>query len=186
MAPLVFLGRVEEVKGPHLAIEVARRAKVPLVIAGNISPQHRGWFEDNIAPHLDGLNVRYIGPVNDVEKSDLLGRARALLMPVLWEEPFGIVMAEAMACGTPVVGLARGSIPEVVEHEVTGFVCNGTDDMVSAVGALGGISRAKCRERAERQFGASVIVHAYEQVYREMLDAAFNSKLSTGLDARRR
>lgn len=177
-APLVFLGRIEEIKGPHFAIEVAQRARLPLIIAGNIPPEHRQWFESKITPHLDGLNITYAGPVNDAQKNDLLGRARALLMPVLWEEPFGLVMAEAMACGTPVIGLARGAVPEVVEHEVTGFVCRNADEMVCAVGALGRIDRAECRARTERLFSDGAVINAYENVYRELLAAADNRRLS--------
>ena len=121
-APLVFLGRIEEIKGPHLAIEIARRAQVPLILAGNVPAEHYFWFKANIAPQIDGKRISYVGPLDDAAKNALLGRARALLMPILWEEPFGIVMAEAMACGTPVLGLARGAVPEVVENAVTGFV----------------------------------------------------------------
>jgi glycosyltransferase involved in cell wall biosynthesis len=171
-APLVFLGRIEEIKGPHLAIEVAKRAQQPLVIAGNISPEHRQWFERKISPHLNGATITYVGPVNDAEKNRLLGRARALLMPVAWDEPFGIVMAEAMACGTPIIGLARGAIPEIVEHNVTGFVCESPVDMVRAVHMLAEIDRAECRARAERLFSDAAVINAYENVYCEMRTAA--------------
>jgi glycosyltransferase involved in cell wall biosynthesis len=174
VAPLVFLGRVEEVKGPHIAIEVARRAGIPLIIAGNIPAEHRSWYESRIAPNIDGVNVAYIGPVNDTQKNELLGRARALLMPILWEEPFGIVMAEAMACGTPVVGFSRGSVPEVVEHGVTGFVVDDLNAMVTAVERLGSIDRADCRARVERLFSDEAAVDAYLKVYREMLEARFH------------
>lgn len=184
--PLVFLGRIEKIKGPHLAIEVARLSGVPLVIAGNVPLEHQDFFDTEIAPHVDGSRVKYIGPVDDEQKNILLQQACALLMPILWEEPFGIVMAEAMACGTPVIGLARGAVPEVVEHEVTGFVCKEINEMVSAVRALGKINRARCRNRAERQFGADVIVDAYECVYREMLDVSSNPRLSTWRHARTR
>jgi glycosyltransferase involved in cell wall biosynthesis len=169
IAPLVFLGRIEEVKGPHLAIEIAQRAGIPLVIAGNIAAEHRSWYESRIAPNIDGVNVTYIGPVNDAQKNELLGRARALLMPILWEEPFGIVMAEAMACGTPVIGFARGAVPEVIEHEVTGFVVHDLDAMVASVGWLNRIDRAACRRRVERFFSDAAVVDAYLAVYREML-----------------
>jgi glycosyltransferase involved in cell wall biosynthesis len=168
-APLVFLGRIEEIKGPHLAIEIARRAKVPLVIAGNIPTEHRSWYEAKIAPYIDGENVVYVGPVNDQQKNELLGRARGFLMPILWEEPFGIVMAEAMACGTPVLGFARGSVPELVEHGVTGFVANSVDDLVSAVGRIGEIDRAACRARVERLFSDAAVVEGYLAIYAEMI-----------------
>ena len=132
-APLVFLGRIEEIKGPHIAIDVARRAQMPLIIAGNVPIEHECFFRRKIKPKIDGESVRYIGPVDDAQKNALLGRARALLMPVLWDEPFGIVMAEAMACGTPVIGFRRGAVPEVVEHGVTGFVVDSVEEMVAAV-----------------------------------------------------
>jgi glycosyltransferase involved in cell wall biosynthesis len=168
-APLVFLGRVEEIKGPHLAIEVARKAGLPLVIAGNVPEEHRGWFEANIAPHVDGKQIVYRGPVDDIEKNELLGGARALLMPILWEEPFGIVMAEAMACGTPVIGFARGAVPEVVEDGVTGFVTADLEGMIAALGKLGIIQRGACRARVEQNFSDATVADAYLSVYRQMI-----------------
>jgi glycosyltransferase involved in cell wall biosynthesis len=175
-APLVFLGRVEEIKGPHLAIEVARRAGLPLVIAGNVPTEHRAFFDTRIKPHLDGSQVSYVGPVDDHAKNRLLGGARALLMPILWEEPFGIVMAEAMACGTPVIGLARGAVPEVVEHGVTGYVPVDLDGLVAAVGRLDAIRRADCRVRVERLFSDRAVAKAYQSVYSEMLAAASRAR----------
>lgn len=170
-APLVFLGRLEHIKGPHLAIEVARRSGLPLVLAGNVPQEHQAWFEAHVAPHVDGKQIRYIGPVDDEAKNVLLGRARALLMPILWEEPFGIVMAEAMACGTPVLGLRRGAVPEVVEDGVTGFVRDDVDGLVAAVAQIGSISRAACRARVERLFSDEAVIEGYLAVYGEMLSA---------------
>lgn len=169
-APLVFLGRVEKVKGPHLAIAIARQARVPLVIAGNVSREHRSFFDAEIRPHVDSRWVTYVGPVDDIAKNTLLGSARALLMPILWEEPFGMVMVEAMACGTPVIGFARGAVPEIVEHGKTGFIGETVDDLVVAVDRLQAISRATCRARTERLFSDRGMVDAYERVYLEMLD----------------
>lgn len=171
-APLVFLGRVEEIKGPHLAIEVAQRTGLPLIIAGNIPDAHRAWFEAHVAPHVDGKQIRFIGPVDDVRKNALLGSARAFLMPILWEEPFGIVMAEALACGTPVVGLNRGAVPEVVEHGVTGFVTETVDGLVDAMARLSQIDRRACRARVERLYSGRAIVEAYEAIYRSMIGDA--------------
>jgi glycosyltransferase involved in cell wall biosynthesis len=167
-APLVFLGRIEETKGPHLAIEIARRVGSRLVIAGNIPAEHRSWYEARIAPYIDGKAVAYIGPVNDAQKNKLLGQARALLMPILWEEPFGIVMAEAMACGTPVLGLARGAVPEVVAHGITGFIANDVDGLVSAIAQIGKIDRAACRARVEHLFSDNAVVEQYLAIYAEM------------------
>lgn len=164
-APLVFLGRVEEIKGPHLAIEIARRTGLPLVIAGNIPVEKQSWFETEIAPHLDGTHIRYTGPVDDAQKNQLLGSARAFLMPILWDEPFGIVMAEAMACGTPVIGLRRGAVPEVVQDGVTGFLCDDLNELVAAVGRIDELDRSACRRRVENMYSADVVTDRYLEVY---------------------
>lgn len=168
-APLVFLGRIEHIKGTHLAIEIARKCGRRLVIAGNIPTGHQAYFDQQVAPHLDGVLISYIGPVDDEQKDMLLGSAAAFLMPILWEEPFGLVMAEALACGTPVLGLRRGAVPEVVEDGVTGFVRNTVDELVSAVQDLGTIDRTECRRRAEVRFSGEALVRQYLAVYREMV-----------------
>lgn len=169
-APLVFLGRIEHSKGTHLAIEIAQRTGRRLVIAGNIPPAHQAYFDGQVKPHLDGERITYIGPVNDKQKNVLLGSAAAFLMPILWEEPFGIVMAEALACGTPVLGLRRGAVPEVVADGVTGFVRDDVDGLVAAVGQLGDLDRGASRERADRMFSDHAIVASYIDVYRELLN----------------
>lgn len=165
-APLVFLGRIEESKGPHLAIEIARRTGHQLVIAGNIPEDKRAWVNANVMAHVDGGQISYVGPVDDAAKNSLLGQARAFLMPILWEEPFGIVMAEALACGTPVVGLNRGAVPEVVVDGVTGFVRDDVTGLVDALSNLDSLSRAACRADAHERFSADPIVSAYEAIYR--------------------
>jgi glycosyltransferase involved in cell wall biosynthesis len=168
-APLVFLGRVEEIKGPHLAIEIAKRAGRKLVIAGNIPPEHEAWFAHAIAPHIDGEQVTFIGPVDDERKNHLLGTAHALVMAILWDEPFGIVMAEALACGTPVLGTRRGAVPEVVEHGRTGFVCDDIAQLADAVGKIDQLNRADCRRRVEELFSETAVINAYTHVYDEMM-----------------
>lgn len=168
-APLCFLGRLEAIKGAHLAIEIARRAERRLVLAGNRVSNDGGYFSREIAPQIDGDQIRYVGEIGDAQKSRLLGQAAALLMPIEWEEPFGIVMVEAMACGTPVIGFARGAVPEVVEDGVTGFVVEGIDEAVDASKHVERLSRPAVRQRAERRFGAEVIVDAYESLYRHSL-----------------
>jgi glycosyltransferase involved in cell wall biosynthesis len=169
-APLVFLGRVEKIKGPHLAIDVALRAGRRLVIAGNVpdGEAHHTFFDRCLAPHIDGDKVRYLGPVDDAAKNTLLGQAAAFLMPILWNEPFGIVMAEALACGTPVVALNRGAVPEVVRHQVNGFVCDSLDEMVRAVARIGEIDRSQCRRIMEQQFSDAAVLDAYERLYYEL------------------
>lgn len=168
-APLIFLGRIEEIKGPHLAIEIARRTGRRLVIAGNIPDEKRAWVEANVLSHVDGEQITYIGPVDDQQKNALLGQGSAFLMPILWEEPFGIVMAEAMACGTPVIGLRRGAVPEVVQDNVTGFVCDTIDDLVRNMERLPMLDRRACRLRVEQLYSDSSVVNAYEALYLERL-----------------
>jgi glycosyltransferase involved in cell wall biosynthesis len=166
-APLVFLGRIESIKGPHLAIEMARLAGRRLVIAGTtpVDEVGRTFFDRHVAPHIDGDRVVYVGPVDDRAKGDLLGRAAALVMPICWDEPFGIVMAEALACGTPVIGLRRGAVPEVVDHGVTGFVVDDVRALAAAVERIGEVDRAACRRAAAERFSQSVLVDAYESLY---------------------
>lgn len=164
-APLVFLGRIAPIKGTHTAVEMARRTGRKLVIAGNVPDEQQAFFREQIDPYLDDGQIRYVGPVDDEEKNELLGRAAAFLMPIEWEEPFGIVMAEAMACGTPVIGTRRGAVPEVVEDGVTGFVGDTTDDLVRAVGQIDTLDRAATRERCEQRFSDKAIVDAYEDLY---------------------
>ena len=169
-APLVFLGRIEEIKGPHLAIEIARRAGRRLIIAGNIPEEKRDWVEINVLPHVDGDRVRYVGPVDDIQKNALLGNSAALLMPILWDEPFGIVMAEAMACGTPVLGMARGAVPEVVQHGLTGFVEHDVDGLVADVARLPEIDRSACRTRVEELYSDKTVVDGYEALYYSLVE----------------
>jgi glycosyltransferase involved in cell wall biosynthesis len=167
-APLVFLGRIEPIKGAHWAIEVAHCSDRLLIIAGNVPESAQEYFAREIEPHVDGTTVQYVGPVDDAQKNDLLGGAAAFLMPVLWDEPFGIVMAEALACGTPVIGLNRGAIPEVIQDGVNGFVCDSAEEMAARVGAIQSIDRGICREIMEQRFSDRVMVDAYEALYRSI------------------
>ena len=171
-APLMFLGRIERIKGAHLAIEVARAAGRKLIIAGNIpvDAASQGYFRTEIEPYLDGVRVNYVGPVDDEHKSRWLSRAAALLMPIQWDEPFGIVMAEALASGTPVIGLNRGAVPEVIDDGSTGYVVSTPDEMAHAVSRLPLISRVRCRQVAENRFSQTALVDAYESLYRELLN----------------
>src|SRR5689334_22610434 len=154
-APLAFLGRIERIKGTHTAIAIARAAARPLVIAGNVADAE--YFHTEVAPHIDDRSVSYIGEVDDAAKSRMLGGSAALLMPIAWDEPFGIVMAEAFACGTPVIALRRGSVPEVVDHGTTGHVTEDLEGLIEGIRVVNRFSRAACRDVAERRFADSVI-----------------------------
>ncbi len=165
-APLMFLGRIEPVKGTHLAVEVARQSGKQLIIAGNIPAEGEVYFEQKIKPFLNE-RIQYIGPVNDTQKAFWLGKSLAFLMPVQWNEPFGIVMAEAMACGTPVLGFPYGSVPEVVEHGVTGFTFNNVEEMSAGIKLVQGLDRKKVRETAERRFSDKTIVSEYLALYEQ-------------------
>jgi glycosyltransferase involved in cell wall biosynthesis len=171
-APLVFLGRIERIKGVHAAIAIARGAGRRLIIAGNrvSDGDEPEYFEREVAPHVDGDRVVYVGPVDDAAKNTLLGQAAAMLMPIEWEEPFGIVMVEALACGAPVVAFPRGSVPEVVKDGVNGFVVAGVDEAVRAISKLAAIDRRSVRADCEARFSADAIVDEYEALYNAMIE----------------
>jgi len=166
-APLAFLGRIERIKGTHTAIHIAKAAGRSLVIAGNVADQ--AYFDAEVAPHIDGRLVRYVGEVDDAAKNRVLGASAALLMPIEWDEPFGIVMAEAFACGTPVIGFSRGSVPEVVRDGVNGFLAGTVAEASRAVQRLHRIDRDMVRRDCEQRFSSDAIVRAYEDIYREAL-----------------
>lgn len=166
-APLMFLSRLDKIKGCHNAIALAKKTGRKLIIAGNIShvKEEQTYFETEIKPHVDGTQIQYVGPLNDEEKNEYLGKCAALLMLIEWDEPFGMVMAEAMACGTPVVGFRRGSVPEVVEEGVTGYVVTTVDEAVQALEKIPSINRALCRERAKGRFNVDVIARGYLELF---------------------
>lgn len=167
---LAFLGRVTKNKGADLAIRVARRSGMKLRIGGNISNEEGGpeFFEKEVRPAL-GAEVEWVGPVDDERKRALLGGASALLFPIRWKEPFGIVMVESLANGTPVIATRCASTPEVIEDGVTGFLCDSEDEMVEAVARLGGIDRAACRRSAEARFSVTQMARAYLDVVDHLL-----------------
>ena len=164
---LVFFGRIHPHKGTAEAIEVARRCDRPLVLAGIVQDQE--YFDARVRPHLDDDRVRYLGPVAAEDRDRVLGEADALLHLVSFAEPFGLSMVEAMACGTPVIATPLGSVPEVVADGRTGFVVEGVDAAVAAVGRLGELSRADCRAHVEERFSVDRMVDGYLEVYRDVL-----------------
>jgi glycosyltransferase involved in cell wall biosynthesis len=168
---LVFLGRISPEKRPDRAIEIARDVGMRLVMAAKVDDLDRNYFDYAIAPVIRANPnlVEFVGEVDDVGKDALLGGAWAYLFPIDWPEPFGLTMAEAMATGTPVIAYRAGSVPEVVEHGVTGFVCKTTVEMAEAVGRIGDIDRAACRARVERLFSPSAMADGYERAYARVL-----------------
>jgi glycosyltransferase involved in cell wall biosynthesis len=165
---LAFLGRLSPEKRPDLAIEIARRSGIPLKIAAKVDRADREYFDTVIRPLLSTSGVEFIGEINESQKQEFLGGALALLFPVDWPEPFGLVMIEALACGTPVIARPCGSVPEVLRHGISGFIESSIDDLVEAVRKVRDIPRRTCRDEFERRFNAEVMADNYEQVYYQL------------------
>ncbi len=165
---LLFFGRIHPDKGTAEAIEVAKRAGLPLIIAGIV--QDRDYFERLVEPLVDGVRVKYVGPVNREARSDLLGGARALLHLISFDEPFGFSVVEAMACGTPVVACARGSMPEIVLHGENGFLAASVDEAIGAAGAAARMDRLAVRASVERRFDSNRMTDAYLALYRRVVE----------------
>ena len=170
-APLVFLSRLEPEKGAHWAIEIAKQTGRRLVIAGNYAaegPQRQYW-ERMIKPELGNIGIEYVGAVGDEAKRQLLGAAAAMVVPIQWDEPFGIVFAEALACGTPVITCPRGATPEIIRDGIEGFLIRDVSEGCRAVQRLDTIDRRLCRERAEQAFSVAAVVPQYQALYEELL-----------------
>lgn len=165
---LLFVGRLSMEKGPHFAIEVARQLDIPLILAAKLESVDMSYFKQYIEPYLSE-DVRWIGEVTEEERNRLMSRALCFLHPVTWEEPFGLTLIEAMACGSPIVAFKRGSIPEIVMHKKTGFVVSTLKEMIDAVMHINEISRAACREHALNYFSADRMVDNYERIYRKII-----------------
>jgi glycosyltransferase involved in cell wall biosynthesis len=169
---LVSFGRIHPDKGTHTAIEIARRAGRRLTICGIV--QDDRYFTERVAPHIDGDRVVFLGAVGPQRRSEILGGAAALLHPIAFDEPFGLSVVESMVCGTPVVAYERGSMPEIVDNGVTGFLVRGIDEAVAAVSAVRTIDRAACRAQAEKRFGAHRMVADYLAVYEQIVGGRGN------------
>ncbi len=166
---LSFVGRIAPIKGVHLAIEVARRTGIPLRIAGDIQPAYRDYFEQKIKPELDGNFIEYVGLADLKAKNELLGNSMAMLFPIQWNEPFGLVMVEAMACGTPVLALRGGSVPEIVKDGISGYVCRSARDMAQKLEQLTFNSR-DVRLYVEENFSMQKMVRNYVAAYSEAIE----------------
>lgn len=167
---LMYLGRIQDIKGTNEAIEVALATNQKLIIAGNIHPGHEAYFKKEVEPHFDNPLIEYVGLVNDEQKQYYLQRAKAFLFPIKWEEPFGIVMAEAMACGTPVIGFRRGSVPEVVQEGINGFIVDNVDEMSNAVNRIEEIDRKTVRDYCVKHFSREVIARQYLAYFEKVLN----------------
>jgi glycosyltransferase involved in cell wall biosynthesis len=168
---LAFLGRISPEKRVDRAIEIAKRIGMEIKIAAKVDAADWDYFEHTVAPLLEDPLVDYIGEIGEREKDEFLGNAHALLFPIDWPEPFGLVMIEAMACGTPVIAYRHGSIPEVIEDGVTGFIVDGIDDAITAVERISTLSRKDCRRSFEQRFSASCMAAEYLAVYRRLLES---------------
>lgn len=173
---LVWLGRITEKKGILDAVEVAKRVGKKLVLAGVVLPGDKMFFEEKVLPVIDAKQIEYVGPVNHIQKVALLKDALALLYPISWEEPFGLVMIEAMACGVPVVAYKKGAVPEVVIDGQTGFVVSGKEEMIQAIGKLSGIDRGACRLHVEQNFSVERMVASYEAIYERCMQGTDKMK----------
>src|SRR5216110_125506 len=168
---LAFLGRISPEKGADRAIEIAKRVDMPLKIAAKVDRADRRYFKRVVEPLLNDSYVEWVGEISDQQKNEFLGNAYALLFPIDWPEPFGLVMIEAMACGTPVIDYDRGSVPEVMEDGITGFVVSEIEQAVEAVGRVRDLSRARCCEVFEQRFTASRMASDYINVYTRLADS---------------
>ncbi len=164
---LLFFGRIHPEKGAHAAIEVARRAGLPLIMAGLV--QDESYFETQVRPYVKNGQVDYVGNVGPAARNRLLGGAKALLHLIEFDEPFGLSVAEAMLCGTPVIAINRGSMPELIRHDETGFLVNDVTEATAAVGKLGSLSRSACMAWAHSKFTIDTMVDGYLQVYERIL-----------------
>lgn len=167
-----FVGRISPEKRLDRAIEIAKACGTPLRVAAKVDPADRAYFSSTIEPLLNDPLVTYHGEIGDAGKDDLIGNARVLLMPIDWPEPFGLVMVEALACGTPVIAYRNGAVPEILEDGVTGFVVDNQRQAIEAARNIGRIDRERCRQTFERRFSARVMARAYVDVYRELIAAA--------------
>lgn len=164
-----FLGRICPIKGTHNAIAIAKRAGIPLKIAGEVQPIFREYFETKIRPHVDGRNVEFLGEANLSLKNELLSNAMALLFPIEWEEPFGLVMVESMACGTPVIAFPGGAVEEIIDNGISGRICGSVDDAAAALRS-DVFYPSVIRGLAERRFSAETMAQRYHQLYSDLLE----------------
>ena len=180
---LSFLGRIAPIKGTHLAIQVAKKSGIPLKIAGEVQPIFRDYFESEIKPHIDGKFIEFVGEVDLAEKNELLGNSLAMLFPIQWDEPFGLVMIEAMACGTPVLALPGGAVEEVVRDGISGFICQDVDEMAERAAVVPETFNPRTvRHYCQQHFSVDRMVADYITLYQELAgEDPFLGKTTTTL-----
>lgn len=183
---LALLGRISREKRPDWAIEIARRAGIPLKIAAKVDPADREYFESRIQPMLSGPGVEFIGEIDEASKSQFLGDAIALLFPIDWPEPFGLVMIEALACGTPVIARPCGSVPEIICHGVTGYLGDTVEELASAAQKAHELSRSACRREFEERFTVEAMASGYEALYYRVLETTRGRHFENGSAPNRR
>lgn len=166
-----FLGYISQEKGPHLAVQAALKAGVTLKVAGPMFGEiNERYFRQEIEPYVDGEQIEYLGSLGYAAKIKFLQKAKAVFIPIQWEEPFGLVMIEAMSCGTPVIALNRAAVPEIVVDGKTGFICKNVSEMAKAVRKIDQINRCDCRRHVEAKFSVEKMVEGYERVYEEIIE----------------
>ena len=174
-AYLAFLGRMSPEKGAHHAITIAKATGIPLKMAGKIDPVDVEYFDREIKPHIDGELIQFLGEADHQMKNNLMGRAIATLFPITWREPFGLVMVESMAAGTPAIAMNLGSVPEVIAHGRSGFIANNIEECIAAVKNISAISRQETRDYVTQHFGVDRMVTDYEAAYRDLVSAKFSN-----------
>jgi glycosyltransferase involved in cell wall biosynthesis len=177
---LAFLGRMSPEKGPHLAIQIAQRSGWTLKMAGKIDPIDVEYFETQIKPHIDGKQIQFQGEANHAQKNILMGKALATLFPITWREPFGLVMIESMASGTPVIAMNAGSSSEIISPDKSGFLCHTVEDCIEAISKVSQISRLGCRNYVQNNFSAQRMTDGYEAVYKNVLSEQYSKNGFTG------
>jgi glycosyltransferase involved in cell wall biosynthesis len=181
---LLWMGRMDPAKGAHRAIAAAHAAGTPLVLAGPVQPGQEDYFRSEIEPHVDGRAVVFLGEVGGVQRKELFARAKAFMMPIRWAEPFGMVMVEALACGTPVIAFPEGAASEIVIHGENGFHVADEHAMAAAVGSLDEIDSAQCRKSVTSRYDAAIVADGYEAVYEQAIRATANRAMRVARHAR--
>jgi glycosyltransferase involved in cell wall biosynthesis len=169
---LAFLGRMSVEKGPHNAIVIAKATGLPLKMAGKIDPVDVDYFESEIKPHIDGVQIQFLGEANHTQKNELMGRAIATLFPITWREPFGLVMVESLAAGTPVIAIELGSTSEIITPDV-GFLCDTLAECIEAVAKVRTIDRSQCRAHVRKNFSVQSMTTGYEMAYQSLIGSKF-------------